>query len=360
MGDACKEIKLQVSISDLAERLGLEPINKVDHFEAHCPACGEIESRHLYLYPDNRYHCFKCKSNGDLFDLYRLKHGCSTKDAITDVKKIYHYTDSLGVSESPVNATYGSRKPVKSRQVIKPKSILWDLNVQTVWLDLVSEILTLTDTGFEYLCNRGMGGYTMDIYGMVSIDDPQAVKDILLKNYDLDLLLRSGLFVERNGKPLFVFYQPCIVFPNFGKKLLNGITTRNLRGKVKSFKLANIPTPIYEGSVHETKDSIYVFEGIFNALSFRELTGSDSFIAVNGLISPSGYDKLKQQYEGRELILCMDNDQAGRQALDKIEDCKFINWNIVAQNYGFSQMPKHPDGKAYDLNDLLIEIRRKA
>jgi len=351
---------LQVSISDLAERLGLEPIPKGNHFEAHCPACGEIISRHLYLYPDNRYHCFKCKSSGDLFDLYQLKHGCTPKDAILDVKRLYNYTDSHGVGKSPVNGTYGSQNPIKSTQVFKPKSILHDLDIQTLWLDLVSEILTLTDTGFEYLCNRGMGGHTLDIYGMVSIDDPQAVRDVLLQNYETDLLLRSGLFVERNGKHLFVFHQPCIVFPNFGKKLMNGITTRNLRGKVKCFKLANIPTPIYEGSVHDTNDSIYVFEGILNALSFRELTGSDSFIAINGLISPSGYEKLKRQYEGRDLILCLDNDQAGREALDKIEDCRFINWDAVAQNYGFSQMPTHPDGKTYDLNDLLVEIRRKA
>lgn len=359
MVDACKEIKARVPLSEFADSIGLDLVAKTDHFEGRCPACGEKDSRHLYIYPDNRYYCFKCQNSGDMFDLYRLTFGGTSKDAITSIKAKYGYHIQPQGDPSKYEL-YGSRNQPQTAPTPKPTVNVQEKAIQDLYLDLITGILTLTDRGRDYLNSRHIEDRdTFRIYPIVSIDDPRDVKKALLERYDLDLLLRAGLFKEHNGDPLFVFYEPCVLFPCFVGKDIAGFISRNYGGKTKCFKLAGIPSPHFEGWIDSPNPNLYVFEGVIDALSYRELTGSDSFLAINGLITPSGYDELVRRYPHKKLILCLDPDQAGKRALDKIESCSFLNWDTVAREYGFDGMPQHPDGKKYDINDLLIAIERK-
>ena len=77
-----------------------------------------------------------------------------------------------------------------------------------------------------------------------------------------------------------------------------------------------------------------------------------------GLITPESFEALKLRFPNQKLILALDPDEAGKQALSRIESCTYINWTAFAAELGFKGLQHHPNGKAWDLNDYLIATKR--
>lgn len=358
MTNAIPQIK-QTSIIDFASRIGLDIVHRNNHSEACCPKCQETGGRHLYLYPDNRFHCFKCGSDGDIIDLYRITYNCTSKEAIEAIKQSYGYNLSNN-GQSSLKRRFDPLE-AKSTQIIeKPKVNVKDKDIQAVYYDFAADILTLSDTGRQYLHERGISDKTINRFQLLSIDDPAKVKAELLERFNLDILLKSGLFYLREGVPQFAFYQKAIVFTHFVEFYVSGFTTRNLAGDIKSFKLHGLPSPLFEGYVDVNTTDLYVTEGVINALSLLELTGSDNFIALSGLITPGKYRELQRLYPNVNLILAMDADEAGQQALNKIAACDYLDLNLLVKQLGYDALPKHDNGKAFDVNDILVnELRKK-
>jgi len=358
MTNAIPMIK-QTSIIDFASRIGLDIVHRSNHSEVSCPKCNETGARHLYLYQDNRFHCFKCGSDGDIIDLYRMTYNCTPKEAIDGLKKTYGY-NLPDYGQNSVKQRFEPLKAKSTKIIELPKINVKDKDIQAIYYDLAGDILTLSQTGRDYLHSRGLSDKTIERFQLLSIDNPANVKAELLRRFDTEMLIKSGLFSLREGVPQFAFYQKAIVFPHFVEFYISGFTTRNLDGEVKSFKLHGLPSPLYEGYIDESTTEIYVTEGIINALSLFELTGNDSFIAISGLITPGKYRELQRLYPGIKLILAMDGDKAGQDALDKIAVCDYLDLGLLVKQLGYDSLPKHDNGKIWDLNDILVnELRKK-
>lgn len=362
--DAVKRIKSEVPIADIAQQIGLDMIPKRDgHFEAACPVCQETGSRHLYLYPDNRFYCFKCQSSGDQIDLYRLTYNCTSKTAIEGVKSLLGYTDQPPDAKTSKTVSYERLNACPAPEPQKPAFNPAEKWAQEIYCELAFNILNLTDRGKEYLLRRGMTERIVDKYSLVSIDEPATVKDALLDKFPVGDLIRSGLFVEDKGKVLFSLYHPGIVFPHVSPALhgfyLEGFVLRRYEGEPRFLKLAKVPSPVFHGNIDQTTRRAFVFEGIINAMSFELLTGEDHFLALSGLISPEKFRALRHRYPDINLVLAMDPDEAGQKALNKITACDYLNWDHLARELGLEAMPTHPNGKKYDANDLLLHLRGK-
>lgn len=358
--DAVKRIKSEVPIASIAQQIGLDMIPKREHFEAACPVCQETGSRHLYLYPDNRFHCFKCQSSGDQIDLYRLTYNCTLKTAIEGVKTLYGYTDQPQDAKTPKTVSYERLNAYPPPPPPKPAFDLKQEWIQEIYSELWFHILNLTDQGREYLLRRGLTEQIVQKYDLRSIDEPDTVSKALLDSFPVGDLLRVGLFTEVNGEAKPSLYKPGIVFPHFHPDIyLEGFVLRCYEGEPRFLKLPGVPSPVFQSWIDKNARRAFVFEGIINALSFELLTGEDNFLALSGLISPEKYRALRKQYPDINLVLAMDPDAAGQKALDKIASCDYLNWDYFARELGLEAMPTHPNGKKYDANDLLLHLRGK-
>jgi len=80
----------------------------------------------------------------------------------------------------------------------------------------------------------------------------------------------------------------------------------------KAFKSSNILLPF-----DITQDTVYVCEGIFDALTLK-LNGLNATTCLSCSISSNQIEQLKVSGV-RNIVVCFDNDEAGRKGLDKFE-----------------------------------------
>lgn len=362
MVDLIEKMKAEISIRDLADRLGLKGIDKGDHAEYSCPLCKEEPPhRHLYLYyHDNKFHCFKCKTSGDIFNLYMLVKICPLSTAIKRVKKMYGYEDSGPREITMFERVFGSQNGATTPEVKKPppKPIIdvQDGEIQSIYFDLADQYLKLTARGREYLSRRGISDETIKRFKLLSIDEPKKIREILIDRYKMEKLVESGLFYIQESKPQFSFWKPGIVFVHYRPTHIAALSERAYDGKPKYLKLKGIPSAAFEGFLNGEK-SLFVFEGILDGLSFYELTGKANFVAIGGILSPYKYKHLLNEYPDRKIVVALDPDKAGSNALERIENCFYLKYDELCKKLGLAEIPKHSDGKPYDINDLLIHIR---
>ncbi len=346
-------IKERNRITDIAQHLGLHPDVRNGKGKADCPFCKD-QGGHLYIYDDsNRFHCFKCKKSGDWIDLWQYVKNQSPENAISEIKRLYGSNDTRQPTKAQIS---DFRQP--ERQVAQIASQMGEKKLTEIFLELLN-ITRLTDFGQEYLTRRGISDELARRFDIRYIDNPRETGNRMRDKFSLEELFEAGLFdYSPKGKPYFVFFQPAILFPHFSPEFdaITSMSTRNLTGEAKSFKLHNRASTPFYGRIAEGR-KLYVFEGIFNALSYAELTGNMCFLAIGGLITPAIYEELRLKHSGHQIVLGLDPDEAGKQALSKIKKCRYIDWPEVAIQMGFPGLQHHPDGKPWDLNDYLVNRR---
>ncbi len=347
---AIEKIKSDIGIIAMAQKLGIELDIRNGKATCNCPNCNDT-GKHLTIYEgSNRFYCFKCQIKGDQLDLYTLFTKKSPKTAIAELyASIPHWTPPM-----PQNFQIRNDREADSTQKA-PKD----------YSNLFYKIIAnrdITKTGRDYLNKRGITDSVILKYGITSIDDPRQFAYNLKSTYPINDLIGSGLFdYSKNGKQYCSFFYPAIIFPHWAYDITKIVylSTRNLTGDAKSFKLHNTPMHPFPGQGALHSKQIFIFEGIINGLSYEVLTGKDNWIALCGLITSKKYEALKLQFPNQKLILGLDPDEAGKQALSQISNCTYINWTAFAIELGFKGLQHHPNGKAWDLNDYLINTRRQ-
>lgn len=359
MPDLIEKMKAEISIVNLAQRLGLVGKQRPHgEWSFICPICEDPNKKpvhmHLTLYPDNKFWCFKCGKGGDIFNFYAFVTGCSLKDAIQDIKRIYGYNVNPTADRS-IQATYGSQKAAIPRPLAKQEADIKDPDIQNIYFAL-TEYLKMTAKGREYLTRRGISDEIIRRFNLLANDKTQETSEYLLANFKVKDLIRSGLFYIKNEKPMFSFFGSGIVFVHYRPTHIAGLSARQYSGFPKYIKLSNVPSTTFEGFLNGEKD-LFVFEGILNGLSFMELTGKENFVALGGLLSLSKYKTLIEEYKTKRIILAVDPDKAGASCLERIENCHYLKYDELCKKLGLPELPKHDDGKPYDMNDILKTIR---
>lgn len=278
-----------------------------DDYSAKCDVCGDskknksVKRLHLYKkssYDDDSIKCFNCEYTGTMYSYLKNYH--------PDL--FQSYTQELGYNK--INSLSESKNNVLSIQEVKKKNTLYTFDKPNELVNPTSEVLDyLKSRGFtkEFLKNQlSRKNINFKLYfskGFINLED----KTVNLKDYIIIPLFE--------GDKWFGFYSRSIHTKTFHTY----IPSKNTGYKLWNYFSVN------------KKDTVYIFEAIFNALS----TTLPSIACLGSDIEKDRLVELSKP------VFVFDNDSTGRSKALKYAK---LGYNVFIW----------PDKiKEKDINDLL-------
>lgn len=287
-----------------------------------CPFCGSGHGANatgaLKVYDTNSWHCFACNRSGDAIDLYRQQTGADYNAAISLLAQEIGITidpySPAGVNNGPAfqntpeNYTQSAKrgaggiKPLESTK--SPQNAIYaqieGIADFTEYYKRCRERLKGSQEAQDYLKARGISYETAAAYWIGY--DPEA-----------DPANAPGaVMVEK--KP-----HPCkrLIIPTCsGHYIARRIDGVKEYAKLNPAKEKGAAAPaVFNKRVLFAPDAqaVFITEGVFDALSIIE-AGAPA-IAINSTANADSLLKeLEQNRPAATLILCLDNDGAGKQA----------------------------------------------
>jgi DNA primase len=344
----------QMSVASFLNGLGVT----IDRNGFCCCPIHKEKTPSFKIYPEtNSFHCFGCNAGGDIIKLAELIYNCNPFEAS---RMILNENSSTG--EKPSTLTEKCNRD----EIREPK----DVSLMCQVYQSVFEATVLTAKGREYLKNRKLDNetvtyllaYTKSIDAVESedaeyCDTRDKLFNYLVKEYSPEELKDTGLL---NGSGKLIFPEECILFFHFNPDTdkIKYITTRNLGScNHKSTKLSGTPFHYWE-TWNDTGEApeIYIFEGIFDAVSFWEIFKKPD-LSKYKFVSTCGKPKkdfilcIKRLYPKSPITLCFDNDSSGRETVQQLRR-EFPELNYIE----LKNIVKTDDIK--DWNDYLREMKK--
>lgn len=287
-----------------------------------CPICksghGEgLNSNGAFsITPDGlAWKCFSCENGGDIFTLIGLYEGLP--DFIQQkerAKQIFNVTEFT----QKTMYTGFTEKPKKGAKV--NKALLQQ--VQT-YIDLCHENINKTN----YFTLRGLDN---DIIKRFSLGyDPKLNEVIIPYNKEKTYFIARSVENKRFRKP-------------------------------KSENLGI--EPIFNQEVLQQDKPVFITESPIDAISIIKAGGQA--VALGGTGGQKLIDYIKNNPINTTLVLCLDNDEPGRKATDKIkEQLKALDVSFLEANFNYNEYPeemrKDPnDLLRADFNKFTVEIKK--
>ena len=271
-----------------------------------CPICGNgtgSTGDGMSVDPHgDRQHlkCFKCGFYGDLFDLYQQEHGCTAAEAFTALHGVF------GIS---IDADTTPRKePVK--QVTQQVYDVQEVHNYMEYFATVRANLQ-SDEALKYLSLRG-------------ISYPVAARFWL----GYDPAWRSPKAVREGKNPPA---SPRLIIPTSDHSYI----ARDTRPGVKDFsKMKEGGVELFNAVAlyNQQERPVFVTEGEIDALSIIE-AGGEAVALGSTSNTRKLLEKLQERSTRATLILCLDNDDAGKKAALELSDgLQSVNVSYVQAN----------------------------
>lgn len=270
-----------------------------------CPICDSGNGKHhtgaFTFYPDSQsWYCFSCNQGGDIYDLIGAVEGIPDKgEQLKRAREIFGY-DGETMTSTPKHSGKSTGKAKHGKY--------------TDYLKRCQKNLNSTD----YLSFRGISFETAEKMGI---------------GFDPALFSRGGITIPTSND------GSSYAMRNIDTQSEN----RYLKSKDDEGGFFNVQ------ALETAKESIYIVEGYFDALSIIEAGGQA--IALGG----TGFNKLikllKRNPPKQTLIVSMDNDDAGQTAQIKLLS-KLRELNISCVGF----LPY--SGNIKDANEALTRDRK--
>jgi DNA primase len=362
MMNELEEIKKRVKISDICRKQGLQLIKRGKNYVALCPFHNEKTASFNIDDDENFYKCFGCQSGGDVIEFYKnyfkLDYATAIKElkvlasidsnrtierknipsqnyssSIPDINKIkaclsedelYLFDERLGMSDNEEERSINEAlKAVREMRLEKNKEIFFEFYYYCL------TNFGKSDSFRNYLINeRRLSELTIEKFELFYIGNYSQVNNHLKKNFSIGDLQRAGLY---NDKGNLMFYNHRIIIPYKWKNEITYLRSRYFdedanfntdQNKYLGLKndALNLNTPkrffnsdVLFGLVDGRH--LYITEGEFDCMLFNEL--GYLAIAIPGVGNiPS--DKWLKKLLRFKVILCLDNDEAGKQLEEKL------------------------------------------
>jgi len=361
MIDISKDYLLsRLDIDEIAERHNIPR----DHNKLLCPYHNDHHPS-LSFIPASGYKYFKCHpcgAKGSIIDFLGKINGYD--DSKEQYKFALQYTglDKLSFPDSfhhqPV-VTY-SRYKEKTAEEQNAEAELTALR-QKVYKQL-AEHLTLNDEAHEYLNKREISDQTIELYQIKSLESD---KELLYCCSEEDLI-KVGLYVPERpeNKHSYLPHQSILFFHYTDRKTISYISNRSYNPKAvkKTLYLKGVPVLPFQGNRDMSHyQTLLLFEGIINGLSYYEMTGKQNFYCLMGLSNKKLPEILKQH---KYFDIALDPDEAGQKASQKLMLPEIYYQKCVGyypKIYDYQKLlDEHHlsfEGK-YDMNDILCQIRK--
>jgi DNA primase catalytic core len=308
-------------------------------YQALCPFHNDTSPSLSISFKGNiwLWHCFGCGSKGTVIDFVMRKEGLSFKEAYRKLSQ-YQKTEVRG---QRTEARVQKREEIVQNVGLNPQELLNKV------ADFYHSTFKEDRRGLEYLAKRGISEQSIYLDFKLGFVNGSLKKTLPDNGPIIDSLKQLGLLNERGNEH---FYN-CVVFPIFDE---DGNTVsfygRSLEGKLHLY-LAGPHRGVFNSKVLRTNKRIFLTESIIDALSLCQvgLKETISLYGTNGLTQ--GHIELFQKYRTGEIYLCLDNDEAGKDATLKIAE-RLAGLGIKSYQLGL------PEG-IKDLNDYLLSGKTK-
>jgi len=326
-------LKEVIRITELARTLGLD----IKGRQARCynSAGHKHGDRNFSLGLDvrrNSYKCFACGEGGSVIDLYMAVRRVELPEAIKDLTSMAGLTpqnatksyETSPIQQNPPYTTYEPKKPA-SEPVGAYRDIYEELYFACGGLDKESK---------DYLmgATRGLTEDTLNKFLLFSVSDYQKADQHLKARFSKDDLQKSGVIGEKGN---LIFWKHKIIIPFLsggrvvylrgryffkgdaktdGSKML-GLVGKTTKRLFNADKLADL----------EKGSKVYICEGEFDAMALEQR----GYNAV-GILGVTNFSpEMTGLFKGLDVVLSLDNDEAGEQATAKIAEMFLLNGQAV-------------------------------
>lgn len=342
------QLKQAIPITELATSLGLTIRGR----QARCYN-GEAHShgdRNFSLGLDvkrNRYKCFACGEQGSVIDLYKAVKGVELRQAITELASMAGLNNNQLNQNSYTPATRShqtSHKPYKTPATPPRPTSEQTEAYSDVYEELFIQCGGLDQESREYLLGRGLTKDTLAQFLLFSVRDYQQADQHLKGKFSRGELQRAGVLSEKGS---LIFYKHKIIIPFMSEGRIVFLQGRRIdEGQPKYLHLKR-PVPMYNTDVLEGLEKgskVYVCEGVFDAMVLTQ--NGYKAVAILGVNSFKPEDT--ELFKGFDVVLCLDNDEAGERATKELAKMFLLKGQAVTSK-------RLPDG-VKDISDYFKSL----
>ncbi|MBD3329260.1 DNA primase [Candidatus Dojkabacteria bacterium] len=325
-----EEIKSRIDIVDFLSRyIEVKPAGK--NYKAVCPFHNEKTPSFMISPELQRYKCFGCGVNGDIFT-FLTEH-----EHIDFVEALEQLAKEAGVQ---------LEKRGKSRN--KHLDILEMINSLAAIYYHKQLKSSAGNKAKEYLKSRDITKESIDSFQLGYAPGGKSLYSHIMTKakFSKSQLISSGLFGEKDGSIKDKFYDERVIFP-----------IRNSRGKVIAFNGRIMPGidfgPKYlhspETPLFHKKETVFGLYKARKALRKEDLAilceGATDVISchqnhIDNIVAPLGTALTEEQVQSlskytKNILLFFDNDSAGQKAVERgFLICTKVGVNSFAANTG--------------------------
>ena len=308
-----EKAELRTHLKDYVESV-TKPSPKAGRDAYVCPLCGSgtgVNGTGAFsLYKtdggDDRWHCFSCDRDGDLFDLMA---GMENLDVKRDFPAIV--TKAMEMSGHGANAAYTPQRTAHT--AMRPQRE----EPEPDYGDYLTKCRADIDGGMAYLAGRGFTADTIKRFGLGYDKAKQAIT-IPVNNSRHAFSMR---FIGENPQHRYMSH-----------------------GKLPVFNVASL----YRG------EPCFVVEGQFDAMSIEQAGGRA--VAITGSNTNALYRQIGERKPGAPLIVAMDGDDPGRKKSEemckRLDDIKIpyivADWTVGGKDAN-ERLGKDPKGFGRDV-----------
>lgn len=318
-----KQFKASLSITAVAKSLGLEVVR--GKFRCFCP------NRHVHgdrtpsvsISEERGYfRCWVCEDvRGDVISLVQKFKVCSFSEALSYLRETYPFL-SPGGSPAAVATPSKAKNQVENLEEAPPETPVegpvTEDERKKIILNFLKMLSPVDNTpAATWLVGRRIYKPVWDRMLLRTIDDYGKLNEMLKNTYDKEVLQYVGLFNEKGN---LKFYKHPLIFPYldpqrrafyFQSRAIDSSVVpkeMNLRGTV--------PYPYNMSALDEKPGWVYLCEGVVDTLTF--LGQKIEAVGIPGVRSFKV--EWLPLFKNKNVVLCMDKDNAGREATAYLQD----------------------------------------
>ena len=288
----------------------------------------------------NKVHCFTCKVDYDIFDLIQMDYNLANmKEAFDKGFEMYNvFPDG-----------FKSKSANESRDKNKQGG-----NMKSNFLLQATPAESMNEKYKQFLANRNIAADIEKYHKQVGNTDyfkSRGFGDETIIKYKLGYAEKIP-FVNASGKDFY--YKNCVIipYPDDEYYAIRMIEPSKEYGKYS--KLSELKDRIFNlKALYENDDiPLFVVEGQLDAISIYEAGGEA--ISLNGTANVHLLlSELQEKATKRTLILSLDNDSAGFEAMNELENG--CNGYIGLQELNIEYLKYNICGDCKDANEALLK-----
>ncbi len=341
----------EVTVPELLERYGF-PLRRVGSTlrSSRCPACGQSSHRSVKLVVwEDRWYCHRCEESGDVITAVQWLEGLGAKDAalfLLGEEEPRRERKRLKQVEPPKRSSFDEEEKKRLEAVKKAVEALISVarrgagSRKRIWEYLTRE-KRIPERIVREALKRGI------VYFLP--DNPFQLKQAVLEHISEDVLRKAGLLKEQTDKKtgeiktfLKILPRRPVLTPfRSNGSGITGAEFRSVDGAdPKTIAIGRIFPWWWKG---EGRD-VLLTEGLTDFLSAPAMGWRGNVLGLTG-VGQVRNPRIKECFrkllsQGFKLFPAFDNDEAGRKALEALEEEFEVSGVFIP-----------PPGK--DLNDVL-------